>query len=327
MFLKRTFSFGAACTAVLLILVYLLAPTTAKAAGSQLSIYVNGAPSGYNAISANGHWYIKLRELCSIYCVEIAYDNAAKTITVYDKPQPTVWHLQNNQVRGQEESEIPAIVRNGAVYVPLNSVPSAGDLPDAIAAGRLNIRRSFYFNGGHWYSETGSLLSEQPGWREVDGSGYLAIKSLGSEATLSSTKIWQFSSGGICRAVAVYWPTISDFAIADNSVYIVGRDSWNSSEVRRFSLADGTDRRLGRPDYAYGDNLRTVIGSRWPDNMQPLENSGLLVREDGVYAPGYSQSGFFENNIVDEKLFAETYGYYRLNKTEAAHTKVDAWPQ
>lgn len=61
--------------------------------------------------------------------------------------------------------------------------------------------------------------------------------------------------------------------------------------------------------------------------MQPLEHSGLLVHNDGVYAPGYSRNGFFENNIIDEKLFAKTYAYYRLDKAGANHTKVSAWPQ
>lgn len=326
MFINRTKYFFT-CSAFLLILMYLIIPNSARAATSQLPIYVNGNYSSYNAISANGHWYIKLRDLCDIYCLEMSYDNSTKMITVYDKPQPTVWRLHNNSVSGQGNGEIAAIVQNGSVYVALNSVPIEGDLHEAIVTRRVNILSGFAFHDGAWYNNAGKPLSELAGYRQVGNYSYMTFKSHGVEATLAPTIVWQFAQSGTCRAVAEYSPGISDFAVADNSVYIVGRDSWNSSEVIKFSLLDGSKTRLGVSDYDYGDNLSWAQDNKLLGDIELLANTGMFVGDDGIYVPGYSRYGFFENHIIDKTIFDETYGYYRLPKDGGNHERVSVWPQ
>ena len=54
-------------------------------------------------MSIGGQWYTKLRDICDIYCIEMTYNNNAKTITVYDKPQLTVLSLSANKVVEQEK--------------------------------------------------------------------------------------------------------------------------------------------------------------------------------------------------------------------------------
>lgn len=56
-----------------------------------------------------------------------------------------------------------------------------------------------------------------------------------------------------------------------------------------------------------------------------LPQTGIAVRDDGVYTVGYSRNGFFENNLIDRDVFIDSYGYYRLDKNGGMHERVENW--
>ena len=78
--------------------VFALGTDHALAYDSSLPVYVNEEPSGYKAVAVNGEWRIKLRDICAIYFVEINYDDATQTITIYDEPTPTKLKLLGDKV-------------------------------------------------------------------------------------------------------------------------------------------------------------------------------------------------------------------------------------
>lgn len=288
---------------------------TALAADNALPIYVNEETSGYNAVAVNGEWYIKLRDICGIYFVEIDYDDATKTITIYDEPTPTKMKLLGDKVAEDKEM----FVDNGSVYVPLKTVRTFKN--EHKQQGHLDVERSFSFNNGSW-----SLNDDRQQVGDYEYAPY--YRTSYSDPTHIPEYIWQFKPNGRCRAVAGPWWQISSFVIDGNDVFIVGKDTWNASSVLKFSLIDGTETRLGQLSYDYGDNLsRTMFNSLFNNNIEPLPHTGIIVRDDDIYTVGYSRKGYFENNIIDKDVFLDTYGYYRLDKNGGTHEKVTEWPQ
>ena len=290
---------------------------TAFATDNTLPVYANEEPSGYNAVAVNGEWYIKLRDICDIYFVEIDYDDATKTITIYDEPTPTKMKLLGDKVA--EEKEM--FVENGSVYGPLKNSGILTFKDEHKQQGHLDVRRTFSFNNGFW-----SIDDKCP---QIGDYKYaIFARTSDADLTLNKDYVWQFKPNGRCRAVAVYLREISSFVIDCDDIFIVGNDTWNASSVVKFSLIDGTETRLGQLGYDYGDNLsRTMFNSLSDNNIEPLPHTGIVVRDDGVYTVGYSQKGFFENNIIDKNIFLDTYGYYRLSRDGGAHEKVAEWPQ
>ncbi len=305
---------------LLLLLCFLLSKPYSAVAANILPLYLEGDPSGYNAVALNGHWYVGLRDACNIYCVNMHYDNATKTITIYNDPTPTVLQINGQQIQGDADT----LLQNGVVYVRLTSLPMAADLYTVQSAGKAELSRRFCCQQGKWYWRTQDNqwqpLSEHIGFQQVGDYGYL---SLAAKDTMGSARVWQFGPNGKARVVAKNWLGIDSFAVADNCVYIVGRDTWNACSVIKFDLADGSKTELGEPNYDYGDNLH------WADldGVALLPQTGIAVRDDGVYTVGYSRKGFLENNLIDKAVFADSYGYYRLDKNGGVHERVENWPQ
>lgn len=291
-----------------------------------LPVYVNEEPSGYNSVAIDGQWYIKLRDICNIYCVQINYNDITKTITVYDKSSPTIINPFTDKIIDQTS----IIIDNGHVYVPLKNILTFNT--GHMEQGHLDITRTFSFHNGSWfYSSFGE--QEQPlksvdSYQQKGELAYVMFFTPNGDTITGRSEIWEFDSCGYCRVVADYWPRITSFAVDDDDVFIVGVDTWNASSVWKFSLTDGAENCLGQTDYDYGDNLsRTLNNSLANNNITPLPHSGIIVRDDGVYTVGYSRYGYFENSIIDKNIFTDTYGYYRLSKDGRTHEKVDEWPQ
>lgn len=303
-----------------------ISPNTVIVVDGELPIYVNEEPSGYNAVSIEGQWYTKLRDICDIYCVQIDYDNITKTIAVYDKPSPTLLNLFAGKVVGKETM----FVENGQVYVPLKSASTFHT--GHIEQGHLDVNRTFSFYDGSWfyssYGEQEQPLASVESYQQKGALAYAIFSTPNGDTLSNRDKVWEFAPTGYCRVVADYWIQITSFAVDDDYVYIVGLDTWNASSVLKFSLTDGTETRLGQADYDYGDNLSHTMGNVLANNnIKPLTHTGIIVRDDGVYTVGYSRYGYFENNIIDKDVFIDTYGYYRLSKDGGTHEKVADWPK
>lgn len=283
----------------------------ALAYDSGLTIYVNEEPSGYNAVVVNGELYIKLRDICDIYFVEIDYDDTTQTITIYDEPKPTKLKLLGDKVT--EEKEM--FVENGSVYVPLKSVPTFKGWHKQ--QGHWDVQRTFSFNNGSWSL---SNMCQQVG----DYQYVVYDRTSYADPTHNTNYLWQFKPNGRCRAVAI-GKYITSFVVDGDDVFIVEEFPLNGSSVVKFSLIDGTETRLGQLGYDYGDNLRWA--AHYSPEIDPLSHTGIVVSDDGVYTVGYSREGFFENNIIDADIFRETYGYYRLDKNGGTHEKIADWPE
>jgi hypothetical protein len=294
--------------------VFALGTDHALAYDSSLPVYVNEEPSGYKAVVVNGEWYIKLRDICAIYFVEINYDDATQTITIYDEPTPTKLKLLGDKVAENEKM----FVENGYVYVPLKNSGVVTFKSWHKPQGHLDVQRTFSFNNGSWSLNDSRQQVGDFEYAVFDRTGY-------SESTLNKDYVWQFKTNGCCRAVAVYWRQITSFVVDGDDIFIVGRDTWNASDVMKFSLIDGTETRLGQLGYDYGDNL--TWAAHYSPDIEPLPHTGMVVREDGVYTVGYSRAGFFENNVIDKDIFLDTYAYYRLDKNGGKHEKVANWPE
>ena len=126
--------------------VFALGTDHALAYDSSLPVYVNEEPSGYKAVVVNGEWYIKLRDICAIYFVEINYDDATQTITIYDEPTPTKLKLLGDKVAENEKM----FVENGYVYVPLKNSGVVTFKSWHKPQGHLDVQRTFSFNNGSW---------------------------------------------------------------------------------------------------------------------------------------------------------------------------------
>ncbi len=279
-----------------------------------LPVFVNEAPSGHSAVVVKGSWYMKLRDICDIYFVDLDYDNTSKTITIYDEPTPTKLKLLGAEVVDNEKM----FVKNGSVYVSLQDNGVLTFTGQHKQRGHLDLQRSFSFNNGSWSLND---TCQQVGELQYAVYG----RTSHGDATLNDDYVWQFSPNGRCRAVAAYWCNITSFVVDKDNIFIVGRDTWNASSVVKFSLIDGAETRLGQSDFDYGDNLQYALNNRY--NIEPLAHSGIVVRDDGVYTVGYSHFGYFENNIIDKDVFADTYSYYRLSKDGETHEKIAEWPE
>lgn len=290
---------------------------------ANVPVYIDNKPTDIVAIAENGESYLKLRDLCNIFYIDLEYDAAVKQIIIKSERESTILKFsgQNIWLETENGRELLSycMLKDGHVYVPARMAVSS----EWNGTGLNIVLRPPHisFDDGVWYVG-GEPLAELSGYQQIGDFGYAVISEGGADAVIKIDYLWEFSPAGKRRSLAEY-SSIDAYTVTDDAAYILGSDMFLNGCLLKAPLDKTLPlSQLGEADFNYGRNL-SYAGV---DGLPIIDYQGFVLADDAIYTVGYSRQGFCEGLVMDYDILLDSYGWYRVPLDGSEQQKLTSIP-